>query len=178
MSKINKIIGYTMYALLGSWLPHYSFGYVWKFPKWVRKIACNLLFDYCGKNVDIGRKCKLSSKVSIGHNSGIGDNAYLQGKIQLGNDVMMGPNVAIIASNHNFSDLNQPMNKQGSVESSITIGNNVWIGYGTIILAGVTIGDGCVIGAGTVVTKDVPENSIVGGVPAKIIKTRVKMEVF
>ena len=172
MSKVKKLIGYILYGLLGSWLPHYACGITWKFSKLIRQISGKLLFDNCGKNVDIGRHCKLSSQISLGDNSGIGDNSYIQGKVIIGNNVMMAPNVAIIATNHNFDRKDIPMNQQGSVDVAINIEDDVWIGYGAKILAGVTINKGVIIAAGAVVTVDVPEYTIVGGVPARMIKKR------
>lgn len=172
MNKVKKLIGYILYGLLGSWLPHYACGITWKFSKLIRQISGKLLFDNCGKNVDIGRHCKLSSQISLGDNSGIGDNAYIQGKVIIGNNVMMAPNVAIIATNHNFGRKDIPMNQQGSIDMAINIEDDVWIGYGAKILAGVTINKGVVIAAGAVVTADVPEYTIVGGVPARMIKKR------
>ena len=130
------------------------------------------MFDYCGKNVDIGRKISFSSQVSLGDRSSIGDNTYILGKVVIGKDVMMAANCALIASNHNFDNLDIPMNQQGGTDSPIEIGDNVWIGYGCIILAGVKIGSGAVIAAGSVVSKDVSENTIVAGIPAKCIKIR------
>mgnify|MGYP004463476607 CR=1 FL=1 len=172
MNKVKKLIGYILYGLLGSWLPHYACGITWKFSKLIRQISGKLLFDNCGKNVDIGRHCKLSSQISLGDNSGIGDNSYIQGKVIIGNNVMMAPNVAIIAANHNFGRKDIPMNQQGSVDMAINIEDDVWIGYGATILAGVTINKGVIIAAGAVVTADVPEYTIVGGVPARMIKKR------
>ena len=115
---------------------------------------------------------KLSSKVSIGDNSGIGDRCRLQGEVHIGNEVMMAPEVALIAINHVTDRKDIPMNRQGEVAKPINIGNDVWLGFRSIILSGVTIGDGAVIGAGAVVTKDIPSYTIVGGVPAKPIRTR------
>lgn len=135
-------------------------------------MAAKLYFDKCGKNVDIGRKVKLSSHISLGDNSGIGDEVYIQGKVTIGNNVMMAPRVAIIATNHEFGRTDLPMNKQGSNENPIFIGNDVWIGFSAIILAGVHIGDGAIVAAGAVVTKDVEPYGIVGGIPAKHIKDR------
>lgn len=172
MSKIKKLIGYILYGLLGSWLPHYACGITWKFSKLIRQISGKLLFDNCGKNVDIGRHCKLSSQISLGDNSGIGDNSYIQGKVIIGNNVMMAPNVAIIATNHNIARIDIPMNLQGSVDKEIYIEDDVWIGYGSIILPGVKIAKGSVVGAGSVVTKNVETFTVVGGNPAKIIKKR------
>jgi acetyltransferase-like isoleucine patch superfamily enzyme len=69
--------------------------------------------------------------------------------------------------------LDEPIRLQGVTRKGIRIGNNCWIGSKVTILDGVTIGDGCILAAGTVVTKSFPANSIIGGVPAKIIKSRV-----
>jgi acetyltransferase-like isoleucine patch superfamily enzyme len=112
--------------------------------------------------------------ITIGDRTGINARAYLagQGGITIGNDVIFGPNVQVFSENHNFSDLDLPIKDQGVARQAVTIGNNCWIGASSIILAGVHIGHGCVIAAGSVVTKSIPENSIVAGVPAKIIKHR------
>lgn len=85
---------------------------------------------------------------------------------------MMAPNVAIIATNHNIARTDIPMNLQGSVDKEIYIEDDVWIGYGSIILLGVKIAKGSVIGAGSVVTKNVETFTVISGNPAKIIKKR------
>lgn len=172
MKKIKKVLGYLLYVILGSHLPHYQLGMKWPTSKFIRFLSAKMIFDNCGKNIDLGRKVKLSFKTSIGDNSGIGDNSFLQGKITIGNDVMVGPECMFVASNHNFDNLDIPMNKQGEVEREIVIGNNVWLGARCIILAGTIIEDGAIIAAGAVVSGHVKKNSIVGGVPAKLIKYR------
>ena len=78
----------------------------------------------------------------------------------------------MFAYNHGFDDINIPSIQQDYYDADIIIGDDVWIGAGTIILAGVHIGNGCVIAAGAVVNKDVPDYAIVGGVPAKVLKYR------
>lgn len=88
--------------------------------------------------------------------------------VNIGSHVMIGPNVDIYTVNH-------PMTAEGRRQylaqaSPVTIGNDVWIGGRAIILPGVTIGNNCVIGAGAVVTKDIPDNSLAVGFPAKVIK--------
>lgn len=171
MGKIKKILGYTLFCIVGG-LPHYGPKRTWRLPKLIRQFAAKLYFDNCGKNVDIGRKVKLSSHITLGENSGIGDEAYIQGQVIIGDNVMMAPRVAIIASNHEFRRKDISMNKQGSNESPVVIGNDVWIGFGAIILAGVHIADGAIIAAGAVVTKDVNPYTVVGGVPAKYITSR------
>jgi acetyltransferase-like isoleucine patch superfamily enzyme len=112
--------------------------------------------------------------ITIGNRTGIGARAFLagQGGITIGDDVITGPNIQIFSENHNFSDQTVTIKEQGVTKQPTLIGNNCWLGGGITILSGVTIGDGCVIAAGSVVTRSVPPNSIVAGVPAKVIKTR------
>ena len=141
-------------------------GYTWRVPKAIRQLGAKLYFERCGKNVDIGRKVKLSSKVYIGDRSGIGDECRLQGVIHIGNDVMMAPEVALIASNHVFEKTDIPMNQQGEIGKPIEIGNDVWLGFRSIVLSGVRIGNGSIVAAGAVVISNVSENETVYGIPA------------
>ncbi len=112
------------------------------------------------------------AKIDMGNNVLIGSFSTIVAKqrITIGNDVMLADYVVIRDHNHRYDIPGVPFNKQGSVNKLITIGNNIWIGTKATIVAGVTIGDNCIIGANAVVTKDVPPNSIVGGIPAKVIK--------
>jgi len=112
--------------------------------------------------------------ITIGDRTGISARAYFagQGGITIGTDVIMGPNVQIFSENHNFDDLTLTIKEQGVTKHAVTIGNNCWIGGGSTILAGVQLGDGCVVAASSVVTKSFPANSVIAGVPAKLIKTR------
>lgn len=173
MKRIKQGVGYLIYICIGSWLPHYQLHYKWPISNAIRRFAGRLMFERCGSMVDIGRKISFSSHVTLGDRSSIGDEAYILGKVVIGNDVMTAARCAFIASNHNINRVDIPMNQQGGKESQIVIGNNVWIGYGSCITAGVHVGDGAVIGAGAVVTKDVPPNAIVGGVPARVLKYRI-----
>ena len=85
----------------------------------------------------------------------------------------MGPDVIMMATSHEFKSLNIPINKQGAKqEDPIIIGDDCWIGTRAIILPGVSIGNHSIIAAGAVVTHSFPAYSIIGGVPAKLIKTR------
>lgn len=112
--------------------------------------------------------------IIIGNRTGISARAYLagQGGITIGDDVIMGPNVQIFSENHSFGDLKRIIKDQGVIKNEVKIGNNCWIGGGATILAGVTLGDGCVVAAGSVVNKSFPENTVIGGIPAKAIKNR------
>lgn len=110
--------------------------------------------------------------ISIGSGSGLGVNCSVHGPLKIGNNVMMGPNVTILTHTHNIERTDIPMGQQGMRVAEVVIRNDVWIGMRVIIMPGVKVGDGAVIGAGAVVTKDVPAFTVVGGVPAKIIKYR------
>lgn len=153
-------------------MPHYQLGHTWVIPKILRQISAKLMFKECGVNVDIGRFCKLSFKIKLGNKSSIGDNSYIQGEVLIGNNVMIGPQVMFIASNHNYSNIEIPMNRQGATQKGIIVEDDVWIGARSIILDGVVIRKGTIVAAGSIVTKDTEPYSIIGGNPAKIIKKR------
>ncbi|MDN3584448.1 acyltransferase [Mucilaginibacter flavus] len=134
-------------------------------------------------NVSIARNCTLictgviSQKgdgIVIGNNTGINAGTYLggQGGIEIGDNVIIGPGVKVFSENHKFSDLSVNIKDQGVVRNGVCIKNNCWIGAGATVLAGVTIGEGSVIAAGSIVTKTVAPNSIVAGIPGKVMKTR------
>lgn len=157
-------------------MPHYQFGHEWKMPKRIRALCGRLIFESCGEGVDIGRKVKFSSGISLGSFSGIGDRCYFQGEVIIGDNVMIAPEAVFIAASHNMDRTDIPMNRQGVVNKRIVIGNDVWIGYGATVLAGVTISEGAVIGARSLVTKDVLPYAVVGGVPAKWIRSRKQVQ--
>lgn len=92
--------------------------------------------------------------------------------VKIGNYVLIGYNVNIISEHHAYSNPNIPIKKQGFYGGPIEIGNDVWIGANAIIMPNVKIGDGAIVGSGAIVTKNVDEYSIVGGIPAKLIKYR------
>ncbi len=110
--------------------------------------------------------------LSIGKFVHINENVFIQGA-SIGNYVMIAPGVSILNSSHIVDDIDTPMIKQGELQGvNPIINDDVWIGRGAIILPGITIGQGAIIGAGAVVTKDVRPYSIVGGVPATLIRYR------
>lgn len=112
--------------------------------------------------------------LTVGNDTTINNYTFIMctKDITIGDDVMLAPFVYILDVDHKFNDLSIPISKQGYESESIKIGNNVWIGTNVIITKGVTVGDGSIIAANSVVTKDVEENSIYGGTPAKLIKRR------
>ena len=108
-----------------------------------------------GRNIHIGKNVFINS----------GCNFQDQGGIYSGDNTLIGHRVVLATLDHDLNPYDRHL-----LCAPIHIGNRVWIGAGAIITRGVTIGDGAVIAAGAVVTKDVEENTIVGGVPAKFIK--------
>jgi acetyltransferase-like isoleucine patch superfamily enzyme len=116
-----------------------------------------------GGHVSIGHDCAISSFNHI--STGIGDLA-------IGNYVRIGPSVTILGGSRNFAERSVRIMDQGSFHEGVTIGDDVFIGAGAVIMPGCHIGAGVVIGANSVVTKDFPSYVIVAGVPAKIIGER------
>jgi acetyltransferase-like isoleucine patch superfamily enzyme len=106
----------------------------------------------------------------IGDYTRVGIHNTIIGPVSIGNHVNLAQGITVTALNHNFSDPDKLIDEQGISTAAVHIGDDVWIGANAVVLPGVTIGNHCVIAAGAVVTKDVPANSIVGGVPAKVIK--------
>ena len=112
------------------------------------------------------------SGIRIGQNSLIGEYNVIrgQGGVTIGDRVYTSPFTQIIAVNHVFDDPTRPFVDQGITAEGIVIEDDVWIGAGAIVTDGVRIGKGAVVAAGAVVTKDVPAHTVVGGVPARVIK--------
>lgn len=110
----------------------------------------------CGKNLTIGKRVFINA----------GCKFQDQGGLTIGNDTLIGHNTVIATLNHDID----PDHRGDLIPAPVKIGNKVWIGANATILPGITIGNGAIIAAGAVITKNVPDNAIVAGVPAKIIK--------
>ena len=111
----------------------------------------------CGKNIHIGKNAFIN----------MGCKFQDQGGIFIEDGALIGHNVVLATLNHAAS----PKDRGSMIPAPIRIGKNVWVGANAVILPGVTIGDGAIVAAGAVVNRDVPENTVVGGVPAKVIRT-------
>lgn len=108
--------------------------------------------------------------MKLGRNVFVNQNCtfYDLGGLEIGDDVMIGPNVSLITSGH---PVEPSRRRDGVIAKPIVIERNVWIGAGATIIGGVTIGENAVVAAAAVVTRDVPPNTLVGGNPAKIIRS-------
>lgn len=126
----------------------------------------SVIEDFCCINNAVG-------DLHIGHHTRIGLHNTVIGPVSIGNHVNLAQGVVISGLNHNFQDPSKRIDEQGVSTSEITIHDDVWIGANSVITAGVTIGRHCVIAAGSVVTKDVPDNTVVAGCPARVIKQLV-----
>lgn len=149
------------------------YGRVWPAD---REEAAHLLADLLGHVgedseirpplfVDYGQHIRIGSRTFINYNLTALDVAA----ITIGDDVQIGPNVQLLTPTHPI----EPGPRRDKLEASkpITIGNNVWIGGGAIVLPGITIGENTVIGAGAVVTRDVPANVVAVGNPARVTRS-------
>lgn len=133
-----------------------------------------LFSELIGKKVDESFGLFPPFNADYGLNISLGKNVFInsgccfqdQGGIEVGDNVLIGQQVVIATLNHDLT----PSKRASMLPAPVKIGNGVWIGAHATILAGVTIGDNAVVAAGAVVTKDVPANTVVGGVPAKILK--------
>jgi acetyltransferase-like isoleucine patch superfamily enzyme len=133
----------------------------------------------CGEGVRLSPVASFANaqRISLGDRTRVGDNAHLwggdrEGRIDIGSDCLIGPGTFVTASDYSL-DPGAPIKSQQTRERSIVIGNDVWLGAGVIVTAGVEIGDGAVIGAGSVVRRSVPAGAIVAGNPARISASRI-----
>ena len=142
---------------------------------WLRIVCVRNIFKHCGQIETIDTHVFFGNghDIEIGDKSGIGAYNKIPNNIRIGNYVMMGPDICIFSSNHRFDDITLPMCEQGIQESLPTIiEDDVWIGARVIMTPGRYVRKGTIVGAGAVLTKDYDEYSIVGGNPAKLLKSR------
>lgn len=158
------------------------------FGKSVTIDKCTMLDGYSyekiilGNCVKIGAFSKLTSTshfskygkgLKMGNNSAIGDYTHFgaAGGIEIGDDVIMGSYISFHSENHNFSDTTKLIREQGVTSKGIKLGNNIWVGAKVTFLDGCVVGNNSVVAAGAVVNGIFPDNVVIGGVPAKVLKS-------
>ena len=173
MSEATRNIWRVAYASLVKWWPQNQW-----FPPAAkaREFFARRICAETGAHIVIDRNSTFSSKVYMGDYARIGRDCELHGEVHLGDHVLMAPEVVFYTVNHEHGSLDVPIDLQGDTKMSpIYVGNDVWLGRRVMVMPGVHIGDGCIVAAGAVVVKDMPAFSIVGGVPAKVIGSRLKL---
>lgn len=170
--RISKIFPKVFYVKLLKIIRNHD-NYIAMF---IRFICLKNCAKSCGDNVAVFSNVYLYRvhELEIGNNVSIHPLCYIDaaGGIIIGNDVSIAHNSTILSEEHKYSDVNQNIKDQGCEFKRTTIENNVWIGAGCRILAGCHIESGSIIGAGAVVKNRVYANSVMGGVPAKLIRKR------
>ena len=125
-------------------------------------IECTGSLEHIGKGINIGDRTTFGSDCFFG----------AAGGIEIGNDVIAGQYIRFHSENHKYNDVTKLIKDQGVIHKGITIGNNCWIGSGVVFLDGAKLSDGCVVAANAVVSNIFTANSVIGGIPAKVIKIR------
>jgi acetyltransferase-like isoleucine patch superfamily enzyme len=131
----------------------------------------------------LGHGCKIRAhegEILIGAKSVLGQECTIScyQHVSIGRECIIADRVMMIDFDHGMVEVERPIREQGIYKRNVDVGHNVWIGYGACLLRGVTVGNNSVIGTSAVVTCDVPENAVVGGIPARVIRMREAPRTF
>lgn len=131
----------------------------------------------------IGQGCKLrvhEGTVSIGAKSVLGQECTISAyqHVSIGRECIVADKVMMIDFDHGTVEVERPIREQGIYKRDVNVGHNVWLGYGACVLRSVTIGDNAVIGTYAVVNKDLPDNAVAAGIPARVIRMRDAPQTF
>ena len=156
-----------------------------------RLVTDGIAFVGPGVKLEIGKDAKLhlgrwswighdtkirvhEGEVRIGAKSVLGQECTISAfqRISIGRECIFADRVMLIDFDHGVVEVERPVREQGIYKRDVDVGHNVWMGYGACILRGVTIGDNAIVGTSSVVTKDVPANAVVAGVPAQLLRMR------
>jgi acetyltransferase-like isoleucine patch superfamily enzyme len=183
-ARANHMLHWRYLVLCSRWL--------WLKLRWRgRLVTDGLCFVQGGVKFEIGRDatvvlgrwswigdgCKIRAhegRIELGAKSVLGQECTLScfQHISIGRDCIIADRTMMIDFDHCTAESERPIRKQGIYKRDVRVGHNVWVGHGASILRGVTVGDNAVIGTGAVVTHDVSPNSVVGGAPARVLRTR------
>jgi acetyltransferase-like isoleucine patch superfamily enzyme len=182
--RANNMIS-RHYAVLGArWL--------WLKLRWRGRLQTDGICFICpGVQFEIGKHAKLhigrwvwvghgtklrvhEGEVRIGAKTVMGQECTISAfqHVSIGRECIVADRVMLIDFDHGIVEVERPIRLQGIYKRDVRVGHNVWIGYGACILRGVVVGDNSVVGTSAVVTKEVPPNAIVGGIPARVIRMR------
>ena len=173
------------YAVLGARL-------LWLKLRWRGRLQTEGICFFCpGVKLEIGKHATLrigrwswighgtkirvhEGEVSIGAKTVMGQECTISAyqRVRIGEQCVIADRAMFIDFDHGVVEVERPIRLQGIYKRDVEVGSNVWIGYGACVLRGVSIGDNAVIGTNSVVTKDVPANAVVAGIPARIIRMR------
>ena len=131
----------------------------------------------------LGHGCKIrvhEGRVEIGAKSVLGQECTISAfqHVSIGRECIVADRVMLIDFDHGVVEVERPIRMQGIYKRDVSVGHNVWIGYGACVLRGVKVGDNAVIGTSSVLTTDVPDNAVVAGVPARVIRMRETPKTF
>jgi acetyltransferase-like isoleucine patch superfamily enzyme len=132
---------------------------------------------YLGRWSWVGHGTKIRAhegEVRVGAKTVLGQECTISSfqHVSIGRECIVADRVMLIDFDHGVVEVERPVREQGIYKRDVRVGNNVWMGYGACVLRGVTIGDNAIVGTSAVVTKDVPDNAVVAGVPAKVLRMR------
>ncbi|OHB55236.1 MAG: hypothetical protein A2Y07_11085 [Planctomycetes bacterium GWF2_50_10] len=165
MTRVSKYLWFRFIMVATGWLP--DFTPILRFRGWL----CKPAFMKCGRNFQIasGTIILYSSRICIGDDVFVANNCWIQGAgtIVFKDQVMLGPFTVLASNNHTKANGSYRFG-DGETEP-IILNKGAWAGAHSVITAGVTVGTGSAVAAGAVVTKDVPDNCIVAGVPARLL---------
>lgn len=125
----------------------------------------------------IGHGCKIrvhEGEVSIGAKTVMGQECTISAyqRVSIGRECIIADRVMLIDFDHGVTEVERPIRLQGIYKRDVNVGHNVWMGYGACVLRGASIGDNAIVGTSSVVTKEIPANAVVGGIPAQVIRMR------
>ena len=174
MRRVAQVAYYGLaWRLPGQPFPGYRLFYA------LRGLLIRAMAQECGRHVIVKQRCYVGAgnTLRVGNHAQLGQNARIDQAVTIGDNVVMGPDVVIMTNAHEFDDTNTPIRLQDAQSRRpVSLGNGVWLGTRVIILPGVHVGEGAVVGAGSVVTRNVPANAVVAGVPARFLRWRGRRE--
>jgi acetyltransferase-like isoleucine patch superfamily enzyme len=182
--RANHMLNHRYAALIARW--------AWLKLRYRGRLQTDGLCFVCrGVTFEIGRQARVvlgrwswlghgtkirahEGEVVIGAKSVLGQECTISAyqHVSIGRECIVADRVMLIDFDHGVVEVERPIRLQGIYKRDVRVGHNVWIGYGACILRGVTVGENAIVGTSAVVTKDVPENAVVAGIPARTIRMR------